>query len=69
MLVFKRYRLQLADGLPYRIIESYYPADLFGELLTTDIGDKPLFDWLQERHGLVVARAREELIARLATPD
>ena len=69
MLVFKRYRLQLADGLPYRIIESYYPADLFGELLTTDIGDKPLFDWLQERHGLVVARAREELIARLATAD
>jgi GntR family transcriptional regulator len=69
MLVFKRYRLQLADGLPYRIIESYYPADLFGELLTTDIGDKPLFDWLQEHHGLVVARAREDLIARLATAD
>src|ERR1700680_1274621 len=69
MPVLKRYRLQLADGLPYRIIESYYPADLFGELLTTDIGDKPLFDWLQKRHGLVVARAREELIARLATPD
>lgn len=69
MLVFKRYRLQLADGLPYRIIESYYPADLFEELLTTDIGDRPLFDWLQKRHGLVVDRAREELIARLATPD
>jgi DNA-binding GntR family transcriptional regulator len=69
LLVFKRHRLQLADMLPYRIIESYYPADLFGELLTIDIGGKPLFDWLQERHGLVVARAREDLIARLATPD
>jgi GntR family transcriptional regulator len=69
MLVLKRYRVQLADGLPYRLIESYYPADLFGELLTTNIGDKPLFDWLQERHGLVVAHASEELIARLATPE
>ena len=67
MWVLKRYRLQLADGLPYRIIESYYPADLFGELLTTDIGDKPLFDWLKEHHGLSVIKAKEELTARLAT--
>lgn len=66
-LVLKRYRLQIADGLPYRIIESYYPSDLFGELLTTDIGNKPLFSWLQERHGLRVAHAQEILIARLAT--
>ena len=68
-LVFKRHRLQLVDAIPYRIIKSYYPADLFGELLTTNIGDKPLFDWLQERHGLVVTRAREDLIARLANTD
>src|SRR5205807_68861 len=44
-LVFRRYRLQTADNLPYRIIESYYPSDLFGELLTTDIGNQPLFAW------------------------
>ena len=68
-LVFKRYRLQLVDTTPYRIIKSFYPADLFGELLTTDIGNRPLFDWLQERHGLVVTHAREELIARLANTD
>jgi GntR family transcriptional regulator len=67
-LVLKRYRLQIADNLPYRLIESYYPSDLFGELLTTDIGDKPLFAWLQEQHGLRVARAQEIVIARLATP-
>jgi GntR family transcriptional regulator len=64
--VFKRYRLQLADKLPYRLIESYYPSDLFSELLTTDIGTKPLFKWLQERHGLTAVRAREVLIARPA---
>lgn len=65
-LVLRRYRLQLADKLPYRLIESYYPADLFGELIGTDIGDKPLFTWLQERHGLSVVHAKEVLIARLA---
>ena len=66
-LVLRRYRLQLADKLPYRIIESYYPADLFGELVATDIGDKPLFRWLQERRGLSAVHVQEVLIARLAT--
>lgn len=64
--VFKRYRLQLANKLRYRLIESYYPSDLFGELLTTDIGNKPLFLWLQERHGLTAVHAREVLNARPA---
>lgn len=67
-LVLKRYRLQIADNLPYRLIESYYPSDLFGELLTAEIGDKPLFAWLQEQHRLRVSRAQEIVIARLATP-
>ena len=66
--VFKRYRLQSADNLPYRLIESFYPSDLFGELLTTDIGNQPLFTWLQEKHGLQVTHAQEVLIARLAIP-
>ncbi len=64
--VFKRYRLQLGDKLPYRLIESYYPSDLFGELLTKDIGSKPLFLWLQERHGLTAVHAKEVLKARPA---
>lgn len=68
-LVLKRYRLQLADGLPYRLIKSYYPADLFGELLKVDIGDKPLFKWLEEQYDLRAAYVREELIARLATTE
>jgi GntR family transcriptional regulator len=65
-LVLKRYRLQIADKLPYRLIESYYPADLFGEVLTTNIGQQPLFDWLEERHGLKAEQAEEELRVRLA---
>ncbi|MBV8694943.1 MAG: GntR family transcriptional regulator [Ktedonobacteraceae bacterium] len=66
-LVLKRYQLHLVDGLPHCLIESYYPSDLFGELLTTDIGDEPLFVWLHERHHLSVAHTQEVLIARLAT--
>lgn len=68
-LVLKRRRLQLADDLPYRLIESYYPADLFGDLLTINIGDQPLFAWLQERHHLNVAHVQETLIARLANQN
>lgn len=70
-LVLKRYRLQSVDKLPYRLIESYYPADLFGELVINniEIGETPLFDWLQERRGLTDVHAEEDLIARLATPD
>ncbi len=68
-LVLKRYRLQLADDLPYRLIESFYPADLFGELLGIDIGDKPLFTWLQKRHHLRATQAQEILVARLPTQN
>lgn len=67
-LVLKRYRLQGVENTPYRIIESYYPSDLFAELLTTNIQDKPLFVWLQERHHMSVLRAQEALQARLAQP-
>lgn len=64
-LVLKRYRLQISDSVPYRLIESYYPSDLFAELLTIDIGSQPLFVWLYTRHHLRVAHAEEVLIARL----
>jgi GntR family transcriptional regulator len=68
-LVLKRYQLQLADHLPYQLVESYYPSDLFGELLTVDLKEKPLFEWLQERHNLRAAHAQERLLARLATQN
>lgn len=64
-LVLRCYRLQGVDDQPYRLIESYYPADLFGELLTVDIADKPLYTWLDERHHVGVVRAKESLISRL----
>lgn len=65
-LVLKRYSLQLADRVPFRLIESYYPADLFGELLLIDIGEQPLFHWLKEHHGLKAEKVQEKLKARLA---
>jgi GntR family transcriptional regulator len=67
-LVLRRYRLQSADGTPYRLIESYYPGDLFGELLQADIGEMPLFQWLANQHGRQVKHVAEDLTARLPTP-
>lgn len=65
-LVLKRYRLQLADNIPYRLIESYYPSELFQEILTKPIDHKPLFKWLQDRHGITAKQVKEVLIARPA---
>ena len=66
-LVLKHYRLLTVDAIPYRLIESYYPADLFGDALTTNIGEQSLFSWLYEHHHLSIAHVQEVLIARLAT--
>ncbi len=68
-LVLKHYRLQTTDTIPYRLIESYYPAELFGDILTTNIGDQSLFSWLFEHHHIRVSHVQEVLIARLATPQ
>lgn len=68
-LVLKHYQLQTVDTVPYRLIESYYPADLFGDVLTTNLVDQALFTWLNEHHSLRVSHAQEVLIARIATPQ
>ncbi len=68
-LVLKHYKLQTTDTIPYRLIESYYPTDLFGNVLTTNIGDQSLFSWLYEHHHLSISHIQEVLIARLATPQ
>lgn len=66
-LVLKHYKLQTTDTIPYRLIESYYPADLFADTLTSNIGEQSLFSWLYEHHHLSIAHVQEALIARLAT--
>jgi GntR family transcriptional regulator len=65
-LVLRHYQVQTSGNAFYALIETYYPSDLFGELLTRDIGHKPLYVWLRERHGLIVTHFQEIVTARLA---
>ncbi len=63
--VLRRYRVHLVDRVPYRILDSYYLASLFGDLLGKDEEYVPLFKWLRECTGLRAARALERLNCRM----
>lgn len=67
--VLRRYRIHLVEGVPYRILDSYYLASLLGDLLGKDAGYIPLFKWLREHTGLKVARAFEQLYCRMPTAE
>jgi GntR family transcriptional regulator len=67
--VLRRYRVHLVEGVPYRILDSYYLASLLGDLLGKDAGYIPLFKWLREHTGLRAARAFEQLYCRMPTAD
>ncbi len=63
--VLRRRRLYLVDRVPYRILDSYYLASLFGELLGKDEGDIPTSQWLREHTGVPAAQASERLHCRM----
>lgn len=67
--VLRRYCVHLVDRVPYRILDSYYPASLFGDLLRKNEGDTSLFQWLRERTGVRAAHARECLNCRMPTAE
>src|SRR5581483_1468912 len=58
-------RLYLVDRVPYRIIDSYYLASLFGDLLGKDEGDIPTSQWLLEHSGVRAVRASDRLHCRM----
>src|SRR5260370_17513532 len=65
--VLRRYRMHLADRVPYRILDSYYLASLLGDLVGKDEGYIPLFKWLREHTGGRASRAFEQLQCRMPT--
>lgn len=67
--VLRRYRLHITEGVPYRILDSYYLASLLGDLLGKDEGYIPLFKWLKDHTGQRAARAFEKLSSRMPTAD
>jgi GntR family transcriptional regulator len=67
--VLQRYRVHLIDRVPYRILNSYYLASLFEDLLGKDEGYTPLFKWLREHSGLKAAKAFEKINVRMPSAD
>jgi len=65
--LLRRHRVHLVEGVPYRILDSYYLASLAGNLLGQDEGYIPLFAWLREHAGVTATRAMERLRVRMPT--
>jgi GntR family transcriptional regulator len=67
--MLRRYRVHMVERIPYRILDSYYLAALFSELVGKDEGYIPLFKWLRDHTGLRPARAFEKINVRMPTSE
>lgn len=77
--VFKRYRVQIVDRIPYRIMEGYYLASLLRELCERDQKLYPLqrwndnyvpfFTWLREEKNFYPSTVKERLKCRMPTAE
>lgn len=67
--VLRRYRVQIVERIPYRILDSYYLASWLGDLLGKDEGYIPLFKWMHEHTGHRAARAFERLNCRMPSAE
>ena len=67
--VLSRRRLYLVDRVPYRVLDSYYLASLFGDLLGKDEGDIPTSQWLLEHKGVTAERASDRLLCRMPSAE
>src|SRR5690606_5662324 len=77
--VFKRYRVQIVDRIPYRIMEGFYLASLLHELCERDQDLYPLqrwddhyvpfFTWLRKEKNFYPTTVKERLKCRMATAE
>ncbi|RAL26725.1 GntR family transcriptional regulator [Thermoflavimicrobium daqui] len=77
--VFRRYRVQIVDRIPYRIMDSYYLASLLKEmheqdqqhfpLLRWDKNYVPFFKWLRKTKAFYPSRTKERLKCRMPTAE
>lgn len=64
--VLRRYRIHLVSRKPYRIIDSYHPASLLGELAgILDDQYIPIFKWLRKNKELMPDQVFEKLNIRM----
>jgi transcriptional regulator with XRE-family HTH domain len=55
----KRTQIQNIDGTPSRVITSWMPIDLFGNIV--DYGGKPLFEMLEKMKGIYAVKVEERI--------
>ncbi|MGA9173755.1 MAG: GntR family transcriptional regulator [Thermoactinomyces sp.] len=67
--VLRRYRVQLIDRVPYRILDTYLLADYTQELVGQEDHQIPLFKWLRENKKLIPIRTHERLNCRMPTAE
>jgi GntR family transcriptional regulator len=77
--VFRRYRVQIVDRVPYRIMEGYYLASLLRELCERDQELYPLqkwddnyvpfFTWLREEKNFHPTKVKERLKCRMPSAE
>jgi GntR family transcriptional regulator len=65
--VLRRYRVQLIDRVPYRILDTYLLASVAGELVGHEDHKVPLFQWLYDEKKLRASRVTEQLHCRMPT--
>lgn len=59
--VYALKRLRLLEGEPVMLETSWLPVEAFPGLLDQDLSHPPLYDIIEQRYGLLIARAEESL--------
>jgi GntR family transcriptional regulator len=67
--VLRRYRVQLINNVPYRILDSYYLADLLADFVKYDDEHCPLYKWMKDNTGYYPDDAYEKLNFRTPTKE
>jgi GntR family transcriptional regulator len=67
--VLRRYRVQLVNNVPYRILDSYYLAELLADFIKHDDEYYPLFKWMKDNTGYYPVNGYEKLNFRTPTKE
>lgn len=67
--VLRRYRIQIIDRVPYRILDTYLLASLTSELVGQEDHKMPLFKWLSKHKNVIATKTFERLICRTPTAE
>jgi DNA-binding GntR family transcriptional regulator len=67
--VLRRYRIQSIEKTPYRVIDGYYLASLFGEIVGKDKYHISVLNWLYENKGIYAKEGHERLNIRMPSEN